>query len=232
MPPRLGGAGTAHVAANVPVPPRPVPTMPGGAVTAPAAVQFPVPPFPAATMPGGAVIPLLERNDRGAQLDTTFGSEDALASLPLEPAIGSDGGGLPLFHNGERGAELTMTTIDLLQAMTERLANSASSGQATRNYDWVELEYLFERVGATRVNGSFSGLGAESLLKFFQALATARGERANTRLFAERYQATHYPRNGTQYDFVWASQILRSDIIGHALPSFMSVLSDQILKVG
>jgi hypothetical protein len=73
----------------------------------------------------------------------------------------------------------------------------------------VELEYLFERVGAPRINGSFTGLGAESLPEFFQALATAWGEKANTRLFIERYRSTHYPRNGTQYDFVWTTQLLK-----------------------
>jgi hypothetical protein len=210
LPTRLGQADSAPAASGFPGPPRPVQTMPGGAVAAHAAAQFLGPPPPDATMPGGAVIPSPERNGRGAQLDTAIGGENARASLPPEPATGGDGGGPPLFHTGERGVELTMTTIDLLQAMTERLAHgSAPTRSATKNYDWVELEYLFERVGALRVNGSFTGLGAESLPEFFQALATARGERANTRLFAERYRATHYPRNGTQYDFVWTTQLLK-----------------------
>jgi hypothetical protein len=158
---RLEGVDTAPAATIVPVPPCTELTMPGGAVTAPAAVQFLVPLIPAATMPGGVVIPLLERNDSGAQLDTALSSEDTRASLPLEPAISSDGGGPPLFHKSERGAELTMTTIDLLQVMIERLANGSSSGwAATNKYDWLELEYLFERVGTPRFNGSFTGLVA------------------------------------------------------------------------
>jgi hypothetical protein len=83
-----------------------------------------------------------------------------------------------LFHGGDRGVELTMTKVDLLQAMTERLANGASSTRSsTEHYNWVELEYLFERVGAVRINGSFTGLGAESLPAFFQALAMAWGKR-------------------------------------------------------
>jgi hypothetical protein len=77
-------------------------------------------------MPGGAVIPSPERNGGGAQLDTAIGGEDTRASLLPEPANGGDGGGPPLFHTGEQGVELTMTTIDLLQAMTERLANGCA----------------------------------------------------------------------------------------------------------
>jgi hypothetical protein len=81
---------------------------------------------------------------------------------------------------GDR-SDLTMTTIDLLQAMTERLSNGALAGRSTvKNYDWVELEYLFQRIGALQIGGSFTGLGTESLPEFFQSLAMARGDKANT----------------------------------------------------
>jgi hypothetical protein len=115
----------------------------------------------------------------------------------------------PLPGMGER-TDLTMATIDLLQAMTDRLSSGAMSGRSTtKNYDWVELEYLFQRTGAPRINGSFTGLGAESLPEFFQSLAVARGEKANTRLFVERYRATHYPQGAIEYDFVWTTQLVK-----------------------
>jgi hypothetical protein len=111
--------------------------------------------------------------------------------------------------DGER-ANINMMTMDLLQAMTERLAGGSSASRSTtKNYDWVELEYLFQRIGAPEVNGGFTGLGPESFPEFFQSLATARGEKANTRLFAERYRATHYPAGAVEYDFVWTTQLLK-----------------------
>jgi hypothetical protein len=61
---------------------------------------------------------------------------------------GMGGGTLPLPGMGER-TDLTMATIDLLQAMTDRLSSGAGSGwSTTKNYDWVELEYLFQRTRA------------------------------------------------------------------------------------
>jgi hypothetical protein len=126
--------------------------------------------------------------------------------------LGVDGGdgGFQLLPGGGDRADLTMTTIDLLQAMTDRLANGSLGPRGTgKNYDWVELEYLFQRIGAPQINGSFTGLGAESLPEFFQSLATARGEKANTRLFVERYRATHYPQGSIEYDFVWTTQLVK-----------------------
>jgi hypothetical protein len=55
----------------------------------------------------------------------------------------------------------------------------------------------------------FHRLGAESLPEFFQSLATARGEKANTRLFVKRYRATHYPQGSIEYDFVWTTQLVK-----------------------
>jgi hypothetical protein len=116
----------------------------------------------------------------------------------------------PLFGGGDPRADLTTTTIDLLQAMTDRLANGSSSSRSiAKHYDWVELEYLFQRIGAPQIEGNFTGLGAESLPEFFQSLATARGEKANTRLYVERYRSTHNPRGAIEYDFVWSTQLLK-----------------------
>jgi hypothetical protein len=134
----------------------------------------------------------------------------AAPAPPVAPAVEEEGAGAPLLHDGGPEADVTMTTIELLQAMTDRLANgSASTRSTTKNYDWVELEYLFPRIGAVQINGSYTGLGAESLPEFFQSLAMARGEKANTRLFAERYRATHYPGGSVEYDFIWTTQLLK-----------------------
>jgi hypothetical protein len=135
---------------------------------------------------------------------------DAAFAPPL--VTGPDGmeNDNPLLADGRQGGDVTMTTIKLLQAMTDRLASGASSTRSTtKNYDWVELEYLFPRIGAMQVDGSYTGLGAKSLLEFFQSLATARGEKANTRLFAERYRSTHYPGGSVEYDFIWTTQLLK-----------------------
>jgi hypothetical protein len=54
------------------------------------------------------------------------------------------------------------------------------------------------------------GLGTESLPDFLQALAGACGDKANTRMFAERYRVTHYPKNGVQqHDFIWSTQLIK-----------------------
>jgi hypothetical protein len=112
---------------------------------------------------------------------------------PLALEFGDGGDGMHLLEGRDQRADLTTATIDLLQAMTDRLANgSAAAWSTTKNYDWIELEYLFQWIGAPQIDGSFTGLGAESLPEFFQSLATARGEKANTQMFVERYQATHY----------------------------------------
>jgi hypothetical protein len=58
-----------------------------------------------------------------------------------------------IFGDGER-VDITMMTMDLLQAMTERLAGgSLALRSTTKNYNWVELEYLFQQIGALQVNG-------------------------------------------------------------------------------
>jgi hypothetical protein len=131
----------------------------------------------------------------------------AHAASPHVPPVPLLGPGVD--GDGQR-ADITMMTMDLLQAMTERLAGGASASRSTtKNYDWVELEYLFQRIGAPQINGGFTGLGPESLPEFFQSLATARGKKANTRLFAERYRSTHYPAGAVEYDFVWTMQLLK-----------------------
>jgi hypothetical protein len=127
-------------------------------------------------------------------------------------ALDTDGGGegTQILPGVGDWADLTMTTIDLLQPMTGRLSSGAMLVQSTtKNYDWVELEYLFQRIGAPQINGSFTGLGVESLPEFFQSLAIARGEMANTRLFVERYWSTHYPQGSIEYDFVWTTQLVK-----------------------
>jgi hypothetical protein len=37
-----------------------------------------------------------------------------------------------------------------------------------KNYDWVELEYLFQHTRAPQINGSFTRPGVESLPEFFR----------------------------------------------------------------
>jgi hypothetical protein len=73
--------------------------------------------------------------------------------------------------------------------MTDRLAVTSvgTSRSPARNYEWIELEYLFERVGAPSITGSFTGLGNDSLPDFFQELVTGMIE----------------------YDFVWGTQLVK-----------------------
>jgi hypothetical protein len=149
-----------------------------------------------------------------AQAATTHAATDhanpahAATTFPLAPEVGGSRDGMHLLEGRDQRADLTTTTIDLLQAMTDWLANGSASAQSTtKNYDCVELEYLFQRIGAPQIDGSFTGLGAESLPEFFQSLATARGEKANTRLFVERYRSMHYPRGAIEYDFVWTTPV-------------------------
>jgi hypothetical protein len=93
--------------------------------------------------------------------------------------------------------------------MFDKIAGTANRAQA-RHYDWIELDYLFERIGAPKINGSFTGLGTESLPDFLQSLVAVRGDKANTRMFAERYRITHYPIKGVQqYDFIWSTQLIK-----------------------
>jgi hypothetical protein len=122
----------------------------------------------------------------------------ALSTLGLPPASASPD-------------PTTEATLDLLMTMTERLAGtSVSTGRSqSRSYDWVETEYLLERVGAPRVNGSFTGLGVESLPEFFQQLITVRGEKSNARMHLERYRINHLAKNMTEYGFVWSTQLLK-----------------------
>jgi hypothetical protein len=146
-----------------------------------------------------------------AHAATAYAANAHAADLsPGLPEFGVGEAGLQLLPGAGDRADLTMTTIDLLQAMTERLSNGALAGRSTvKNYDWVELEYLFQSIGTPQIRGSFTRLGAESLPKFFQSLATTRGEKANTRLFVERYWATHYPQGSIKYDFVWTTQLVK-----------------------
>jgi hypothetical protein len=102
----------------------------------------------------------------------------AATTPPLALVLGEGGDGTPLLDGGDPRADLTTTTIDLLQAMTDRLANGSSlSRSITKHYNWVELEYLFQRIGALQIDGNFTRLGDKSLLEFFQSLATAWGRR-------------------------------------------------------
>jgi hypothetical protein len=179
---------------------------------------------------GGARLPL-ERNNEGALGEPPRGDDpraalgepprgdDPRAELPLDAARGGDDGllfptrgandrGPPLLLAGAQGADISNATLDLLQAMTEKLSNSSARSNS-RRYDWTELEYIFERIGAPKVNGSFTGLGEESVPDFFQALSAVRGEKANTRMFAERYRTNHYPKDAGQYDFVWTTQLIK-----------------------
>jgi hypothetical protein len=66
----------------------------------------------------------------------------AAPAPPLALGMYSNGEEVPLLHDGGQRTELTMTTIDLLEAMTECLASGSSSSRATtKNCIWVELEY-------------------------------------------------------------------------------------------
>jgi hypothetical protein len=105
----------------------------------------------------------------------------------------------------------TDATMDLLHLMTERLmTSSVSTGRSqSRSYDWVETEYLLERVGEQRANGSFTGLGVSSLSPFFQQLITVRGEKANARMHLERYRLTNINNDMTEYSFVWSTQLVK-----------------------
>jgi hypothetical protein len=60
-----------------------------------------------------------------------------------------------------------------------------------------------------KVNGSYTGLGAKSLLELFQSLAMAWGEKANMQLFTEQYRATHYPGGSVEYNLIWTTQLLK-----------------------
>jgi hypothetical protein len=81
-------------------------------------------------------------------LPNTVQAADASLTMLL---WGEGDEGVPLFYGVDQRADLTTTTIDLLQAMTDRLANGLSSSWSiAKHYDWVELEYLFQRVGTHR----------------------------------------------------------------------------------
>jgi hypothetical protein len=89
---------------------------------------------------------------------------EAAPAPPLVPGPDDIGDDIPLLHDRGQRVDVTMTTIELLQAMTDQLASGSSSMQSTtKNYDWVYLEYLFLQIGAMQVNGSYTGLGAKSL---------------------------------------------------------------------
>jgi hypothetical protein len=95
--------------------------------------------------------------------------------------------------------------------MTDRLAATSVSTRRSqaRSYDWVEIEYLLERVGETRVNGSFTGLSVKSLPDFFQQLITVRGEKSNAHKHLERYCINNLTKDMTEYSFVWSTQLLK-----------------------
>jgi hypothetical protein len=154
----------------------------------------------------GALGELPRGDDPGAELplDAARGGNDGL----LDPTCGGDDGGPPFLLAGARGADIASATLDLLQTMTDKLSGSATRLNS-RQYDWTELEYLFERIGAPKVNGSFTGLGPESVPDFFQALSSVQGDKANTCMFAERYRMNHYPKESGQYDFVWMTQLIK-----------------------
>jgi hypothetical protein len=92
-------------------------------------------------------------------------------------------------------------TVELVQQMTDQLALTAvsTSRSTSRPYDWVELEYLFERVGLTR---PFTGRGVESLPFFLKEFVAVRVDKSNTRMFLERYRRNHLSHEIMGYEFV------------------------------
>jgi hypothetical protein len=74
--------------------------------------------------------------------------------------------------------DVNKATIEALKSIADRVtAPTGLARSTTRNYEEMELDYLFERIGAPKVNGTFTGLGVESLPDFFRPWSVLEGTR-------------------------------------------------------
>jgi hypothetical protein len=97
---------------------------------------------------------------------------------PGIPDIDGSGEGMQLLPGVGDQANLTMTTIDLLQAMMDRLSSGSMSVRSTtKNYDWVELEYLSSTSGPCKSMEVSPGWGQKASPNSFSRWPLLKGKK-------------------------------------------------------
>jgi hypothetical protein len=89
-------------------------------------------------------------------------------------------------------------------------ADGESRRSGSLPYEWRDLVPMFPLVGApVRPDGSYTGLGEESMSPFLRELAAVRGPKANTCSFLENFRRSQLPERAQWYHFVWSAQLMK-----------------------